>query len=98
ALSQVQLRGTLKNATLDIEKAIIGKPGDTIHGKIKGQMGLRFNRVGNGVQPEFVNYDFKLDLSLDRAAEKNFGVFLSFYDKYKSVTGTGSRYVFRIFA
>jgi type II secretion system protein N len=97
-LTNIKLRGQLKNGQLNIEEGLIGAPGDTLAGKFKGNIGLRLNRMGNQVVPSFSNYEFKIDINLDRSAEKNFGLFLSFYDRYKTVTGTGSRYAFRLTA
>lgn len=95
-LKGIDLKGYLKGGELTIDESRIGEKGDTIQGRFKGRMGLRLSRHGGQIVPNFSSYEFKIDLNLDRAAEKNFGVFLSFYDKYKTVTGTGSRYALKL--
>ncbi len=97
-ISHISLKGQLKGGNLDITDGVIGQQGDTINGKIKGRIGLRLIHVGNQVAPEFGAYEFKIDLNFDRAAEKNFGLFLNLFDKYRTVTGAGSRYAFRLSA
>ncbi len=97
-LSNLRLKGVLKNGELVIEEGQVGAPGDTIHGRFKGKISLRLSRSGNQVRPEFGGYEFKVDLNLDKASEKNFGVFLGFIDTYKTLTGTGSRYALKVSA
>jgi type II secretion system protein N len=95
-ISSISLKGQLKGADFVIDEGQIGAAGDTINGRLKGHVGLRLVRQGNQIVPEWGAYEFKIDLSLDRAAEKNFGVFLGFYDKFKTITGTGSRYALKL--
>jgi hypothetical protein len=95
-LSKVKLKGTLKGGEFNIEEGLIGKTGDTLAGRMKGQLGLRFVRMGNQLVPQIGAYKIKVDLNLDRSAEKNFGIFLSFFDKYKTLTGSGARYAMEL--
>lgn len=95
-LSNISLKGQIKGSEFLIEDGAIGGSGETLNGRFKGKLGLRFVRQGQQIVPEWSNYEIKIDLSLDRVAEKNFGVFLSFFDKYKTLTGTGSRYALKL--
>lgn len=95
-LSSLTLKGQLKGSELLIEDGAIGGKGEALNGRFKGKMGLRFVRQGQQIAPQWSNYEVKIDLSLDRTSEKNFGLFLSFFDKYKTLTGTGSRYALKL--
>ena len=98
ALSKIQLKGSLKGGELVIDDGVLGTPGETINGRFKGRIAMRLVRYGSQLQPEFGGYEFKVDLNLDRTSEKNLALFLSFIDKYKTITGTGSRYALKISA
>ncbi len=91
-LSNVSLRGQMRGAELMIDDGTIGGTGEVLNGRFKGKVGLRLIKQGTQVVPVWGAYEIKIDLSLDRTAEKSFGAFLSLYDRYKSLTGTGSRY------
>lgn len=97
-LSSILLKGQLKGSTLLIEDGSIGGKGETLDGRFKGKVGLRFTRQGSQIVPIWSSYEIKVDLNLDRTSEKNFGIFLSFFDKYKTLTGTGSRYALKLSA
>ncbi len=97
-LSNVIVKGQIRNSELIIDDGVIGAPGETLNGRFKGRFGLKLTRQGQQVVPVWSSYEIKVDLSLDKTAEKNFGPLLSFYDKYKSLTGTGSRYTLKLSA
>jgi type II secretion system protein N len=94
--SGIKLKGRMVAGDFFLEEATLGKPGDGISGRIKGRIRVTLARVGNQVVPRFGAYQFKFDLTFDRAAAQNFGLFLGFYDKYKTLTGNGSRYAFQL--
>ncbi len=95
-ISHISLKGDLKNGNFDISEGTIGQQGDAINGRIKGRIGIRLRMVGNQVVPDLGAYELKIDLSFDRLTEKNFGIFLSLVDKFRTVTGSGTRYAFRL--
>jgi hypothetical protein len=95
-LKSVTLKGTLRGGEFNIDEGTIGQAGDTLAGKLKGRIGLRLQRQGNRIAPEFGAYALKVDLTLDRSAEKNFGIFLGFLDKFKTLTGSGARYALEL--
>lgn len=97
-LSRIAIKGQVRGAELFIEESTIGGPGEALNGKIKGRFGMRLIRQGQSVVPMWTNYEIKIDLILDKSAEKDFGLFLSFFDKYKTLTGTGSRYAMKLSA
>lgn len=97
-ISSMKIKGEIKAGRLTITEGQIGKTGDTIYGRFKGTMGLRLSMQGRQILPQISNYEFKIDLNIDRSAEKSLGTYLSFYDSYKSLTGTGSRYALTLSA
>ena len=97
-LSQIKIRGTIKAGVLAIEEGVLGKAGDTLHGRFKGRLGIRLVRSGSQVIPDISSYEFKLDLNIDKSAEKSLGVYLIPFDSYKTVTGAGARYALTLSA
>jgi type II secretion system protein N len=95
-ISKLTLVGELHGGNFDITESKIGDQTDGINGRLKGRLAVRLTRVGNQVVPEFGAYEIKIDLNFDRLAEKNYGLFLNLFDKFRTVTGTGSRYAFRL--
>lgn len=96
SFQNVNLKGRLVNGELFIEESQIGEASDSIHGRIKGKFALNISRIGTRVVPRFGAYELKLDLNFNRQAESELKLFLGFYDKYRTVTGTGSRYAFQL--
>lgn len=91
-LSIIVLKCHLKNSDLVIDEGQFGAPGEPLNGRFKGRVGLRLNNMDNRLVAEWGDYQFKIDMQLDHTAEKNFGLYLSFYDRYKTLTGSGSRF------
>lgn len=89
---KIDMEGRLVNGELIIEKGSVGDDDDDIRGSLTGNVDVKFVRQGNQVIPVLGGYNLKLDMTLTRGAEKNFGIFLSFIDKFKQLTGNGARY------
>lgn len=98
ALSSIDLKGQLKNGDLEIFESTIGKTGDGLYGRIKGKLGIRWVMMGNTPQPQLGAYDIDIDLNLDKKMEEGYSFVLILYDRFKTKTGTGSRYSFHLSA
>lgn len=96
SFAKVNVQGRLVGGELIIEESEIGQPGDAVQGRIKGKFNVTMVRAGQKVMPRFGAYELKLDLNVNREAEKDLGIFLALYDKFKTVTGSGSRYAFQL--
>ncbi len=97
-ISQVNLNSTLSGGQLDITDGVIGKPGDNVHGRIKGTMQLQINNQAGFVYTNVGPYQFNIDLTLDSSIEKNFGAMLSLlnFDQYRTMTADGTRYALKL--
>lgn len=95
-ISNVVLKGTIKAGNFEISEGTFGQTGEPINGRIKGRIAVRLRMMGPQLVPDFGAYELKVDLSFDRTTESNFKLFLSFLDKFRTVTGSGSRYAFRL--
>lgn len=93
--STVNLKGRLKGSKFIIDEGHLGAAGDPFSGQVKGQMDVRFVRRGNQVMPDLGAYDLRVELNVNRAIEKDLGIFLGFLDSYKSAGDGGSKYLFR---
>lgn len=95
-MDNVNFRGRLVNGTLILEDGVFGKAGEPVHGRVKGQMGLRFQPAGGGqITPVFSKFDITLDLNMTSAFEKELG-FAFILDKYKTPVPGGNRYLMKI--
>ena len=65
-------------------------------GQFKGKMGLRVKRSGAKLSVKPKEYEFKMDLHIRKSAPSQLSLFLSFIDKFKTTTNSGSRYLFKI--
>jgi type II secretion system protein N len=93
--SNVNLKGRLIGGKFIVEDGKLGTTQDALNGQVKGSMDVRVARVGNQPYPEFGAYDFKVELNVNKGVEKEFSLFLSLLDSYKSPSLSGSRYLFR---
>lgn len=98
--TDVKLSGRLVNGEFVIENGTLGQDKDPFHGIVKGKMQVNFLRVGTQVVPQFGQYEFRIDLNMDRAFETELQRrLLIVYDqigRYKTATGKGGRYLMRI--
>jgi hypothetical protein len=94
-LANVLFKGRLVGGNLIIEEGQFGQSGDPVYGRIKGQLGLRFQPTGQGVVPVIGSYNFTVDMSSTKAVEKDIGIAFLLFDSAKTATPTGSRYLFR---
>lgn len=97
-LKKMDLKGRLSNGQLNIPESTFGTATDVIYGKVKGSMGLNFMSSGGRLTPRPSEYDFSLDLNLDKTTEQKIGSLLSMVlsdakgGKSPTVDG-GSRYL-----
>ncbi len=98
--SDVKLSGRLVGGEFVIENGTFGQDKDPFHGVVKGKMQVQFVRVGNQVVPQFGQYEFRIDLNMDRAFESELQKrLLIVYDqigRFKTATGKGGRYLMRV--
>lgn len=96
SFGKINLQGRLVGGELIIEESQIGQAGDSVSGRIKGKFNVTMVRSGANVVPRFGAYQLKLDLNVNREAEKDLGIFLALYDKFRTLTGSGARYAFQL--
>jgi hypothetical protein len=94
-LENVILKGRLVGGNLIIEEGVFGNSRDPVFGRIKGQMGLRFQPSGGSVIPILGNYNLTVDITATKAVEKDLGIAFLLFDSAKTPTNNGSRYLFR---
>jgi hypothetical protein len=94
-LANVLLKGRMTNGNLMIEEGTFGASSDPIHGRIKGQLGLRFLSTGMSVVPQVGAYNLTADLNVNAATQKEIGIAFLLFDSAKTPTPTGFRYLFR---
>lgn len=94
---EVVFKGRLSNGVLNIEEALLGKKGDPVRGRIKGQLGLRLEKRGPSVAPSIGAYDLKLDLEFSPAAEADFNLLLPLISGYRTQAPSGgTRYLMQV--
>jgi len=98
-LSQLNLKGHISAGKFIIEEGVLGKEGDELHGKIKGDLGLRIapGPMG-GMEPQFGAYGMDLHFSVKKSFQDKAALFLSFLDAGKTVTSEGATYKLKVAA
>ncbi len=96
-LSNVTLRGRLSNGSLIIEDGSFGGSKDPLNGRIKGQMALRLQPTGAGIQTIFGAYNLTVDLNTSKQIDQDKSMSLAFFlfDSAKTAGANGSKYLFR---
>ncbi len=96
SMANVLFRGRLVGGRLLLEEGTFGQKGEPVHGRIKGEMAVRFIPAGNGqVTPAIGNYNLTADLNMTTMFEKELG-FAFLLDNYKTPGQGGNRYLMRI--
>lgn len=95
-LENVTLKGRVTNGTFTIEDGQFGQSKDPLQGRIKGQMGLRFQPSGAGM-PAILpgSYQFNVDLTTTPAYYKEIAILFDFIQNGRQ-SPTGYRYIFRM--
>lgn len=95
-LAEVVLKGRLVGGNLVIEQGQFGRPQDPLNGRIKGQLGLRFQPSGQGIVPQFGSYNLTVDLNTSATVQKELSfAFFPLEPAKQPVAGGGARYLFR---
>lgn len=100
-LKTLNFKAKLAAGQLTLQESTLGAPSDVIHGKVKGFMGLSFVPMGGRIAPRPSQYDFSIDLNLDKKTEQKIGTLLTTVllngrgGKSPTVDG-GSRYLLGI--
>jgi hypothetical protein len=95
-LADVVLRGRLTAGNLVIEEGHFGQAKDPIYGRIKGQIGLRFQALGSNIMPMFGSYNLTVELTTTPLIEKDLGfAFLPLNSAKTTTTAGGGHYLFR---
>lgn len=95
SLSNVLFRGRMVGGNLIIEEGTFGQAGDPLHGRIKGQIGIRLQQMGGQIIPQIGRYTLSVDLNSTAAIEKEIGIAFVLFQSAKTATSTGARYLFR---
>ena len=96
-LSTVEIKGRLSAGRLQIERGVVGKETDELHGTILGGISIMMQK-GGSLQPIIGAYSFDVDLTARRAFQDKASLFLSFLDAYKSPLADGARFKFKVTA
>lgn len=94
--SSLILQGRLVGAKFIVEQGEFGNPEDPFRGQIRGQWDIRFENKGGQIQPNFGPYDFRIQLNLTPAVQRELGLMLVLVDNYKTQSSEGFQYLFRI--
>lgn len=96
-LSNIQLKGDLRDGKFIIDQMTLGQNGDEMAAQIKGQVDVRVSDMGG--QPQMVPgaYNLEVRLATQNSFQGKAGLFLSFLNAYK-VAGNPLNYAFRISA
>lgn len=97
-LSTVVLKGRLAAGRFIIENGTIGKPGDELHGSIKGTINMNIINRGGALAPQIGPYDISIDLRAKKSFQDRAALFLGFIDGYKTPTADGAQYKFKVSA
>ena len=93
----MDIQAKLASGQLTLAESTLGVPSDAIYGKIKGTMALSFVSLGGRITPRPSQYDFALDLNLDKLTEQKIGpittLLLSGKGGKSSTVDGGSRYL-----
>jgi type II secretion system protein N len=93
---KVELRGKLSNGKFQIETGKLGSQKDDLYGEIKGEIGFQLVNVAGQVFPQFGAYNVSVDLKANSSFQQRAGLFLSFLDSSKSISGSTANYKFRV--
>lgn len=95
-LGLIHLKGRLSNGKLLIESGEIGKKQDDLFGKIKGSWNIQLMMMGGRPVPQLGAYNIDIDLVANKEFQAKAGLFLSLLDQYKTMSGDGARYQFKV--
>lgn len=95
-ISTVSVAGRLSDGRLIIEEAQLGKAGDDISGKVKGEVALRLESAGGTVRALPGAYNLDLDLVVSKGLSEKAGLLLLLLDSYKRADPAGHRYAVRL--
>jgi type II secretion system protein N len=73
----IDIKGKLAAGQFNLLESTLGVPSDVIYGKLKGSMGLTFISLGGRLSPRPSQYDFAMDLNLDKKTEQKIGTLLT---------------------
>lgn len=93
-VKRAQLEATLKKNKLSIKKLLLGSTNEAVEIKITANMDLRFRKIGPRLQPSPGPYDATIEINAGPEFERDFGVYLSFLEQYK--TSAGARSIFKM--
>lgn len=95
-LANVTLRGRMAGGSLIIEEGMFGQSQDPLFGRIKGNIAMRLIQTGQGLAPQFGQYNLTIDLSTSGTVQKDLGIAFILFDKAKEPTANGgAKYLFR---
>lgn len=73
----LDIKGKLASSQLTLAESTFGVQSDAIYGKVKGTMSLNVMSLGGRLVPRPGQFDFSLDLNLDKKSEQKIGTLLS---------------------
>lgn len=96
-----QERGGTRNQMaqeLVLEEVILGTEKDPLQARVRGKVQVNLLRSAAGIRALPGSYELRIQITARPAAQKDFGLFLSFLDSHKKETAAGSLYQFRVAA
>lgn len=72
----LDIQAKLAAGQLTLAESTLGVPSDAIYGKMKGSMALSIVSLGGRLSPRPSQYDFAVDLNLDKLTEQKIGTLL----------------------
>ncbi len=96
-LANVTFRGRLVGGNLFIEEGIFGQSQDPLYGRIKGQIGLRLIPTGQGLAPQFGQYNLTVDLTTNATVQRELSfLFLPLESAKTPTSDGGGKYLFKM--
>lgn len=95
-LNRLNFKGRLSNNQLLVEDVVIGRETDELSGNVKGQLGLEIKPMRGGIVPLLGNYNYRVDLKVQKSLEDRARLFLMMVDSHRRPEGNDSRYRFSL--
>ncbi len=90
--------GKLENGKINITEGTLGTKSSEVNGRFKGTIDVSFRKLGSNISVSTGNYNLSVELELSKAFEKEFSTVISqgIPQANKKMTGSGSKYLFRV--
>ncbi|CAN5695416.1 hypothetical protein BH10BDE1_BH10BDE1_01630 [soil metagenome] len=102
-LGQVEFKGRAAEGKIQIEDFTFGQGKDALSGRVRGELGMSFQKVEGRVRPIPGAFDLKVELSvskplMDSLSKSGLGIGLMLVEKFRKDVGDTAKYAFRVSA